>query len=80
MNEFRRTSTEFSAAAPRISLYDDDGYAAENPLHEGPLDWSGACPRRLLCAGPLVLLDFGIIFLTSNANDVAVVTAILSLR
>lgn len=43
MNEFRRTSTEFSAAGPRISLYDDDGYVAENPLLEGPMEWSGAC-------------------------------------
>lgn len=41
MSEFRRTSTEFSEAAPRISLYDDDGYVAENPPPEGPLDWHG---------------------------------------
>lgn len=47
MNEFRRTSTEFSAAGPRISLYDDDGYVAENPLPEGPMQWSGACAPGL---------------------------------
>lgn len=40
MNEFRRTSAEFSTAAPHLSLYDDDGYVAENPPPEGPLDWN----------------------------------------